>query len=333
MKPFSPILFLSLLTVITFLSNGCKKDESVSPGPTTSSITGIVSDALNNAPLAGVLISTNPATTSSTTDALGRYTLSEVQVGSYTVQASKFGYDTTNSIVISVVGGSQSTSNLTIGITTRGLRAFYPFNGNANDGTANGNNGIVSGATIGSNRFGTANKAYSFDGSSSYISVANNSSIQITGDITVCAWVKTSSTPSTKGIVEKYYSGTQNDHGWLLNTYLDGKGLMEGRDGRGGPNTIKSGPSAAFADGQWHFLVGLRSANTWKIYLDGSLSNSVDAGGSAGSIESGGKITIGAFSNTNPVNGVWQGLIDDIRIYNRALSDAEIQAQYHEGGW
>jgi len=45
-----------------------------------------------------------------------------------------------------------------------GLVAYYPFNGNANDESGNGNNGTVNGATLTSDRFGNANSAYSFDG-------------------------------------------------------------------------------------------------------------------------------------------------------------------------
>jgi hypothetical protein len=218
-------------------------------------------------------------------------------------------------------------------IVTIGPVAYYPFNGNANDESGNGNNGTNNGATLTTDRFGNAGKAYNFDGSSSYISIQNSSSLQITGDITVCAWVKTSTTQSSKGIVEKYYSGNNNDHGWLLDTYTDGGALMEGRDGRGGALTLRSKSSSAFADNQWHSIVGQRSGNIWKVYLDNHLSNFVDVGGTAGSVESGGKMTIGAFSNTTPANGIWTGAIDDIRIYNRALKDKEIDSLYHEDGW
>ncbi len=230
-------------------------------------------------------------------------------------------------------GFSNEVNAMPSSTLANGLVAFYPFNGNANDESGNGNNGTNYGATLTTGRLGSADGAYSFDGSSSYISVPNSSSLKITGDITVCAWVKTSTPQFTKGIIEKYYSGTQNDHGWLLDTYTDGGAMMEGRDGRGGTFTLRSNSSAAFADNQWHFIVGQRSGNIWKVYLDNQLSNSVDAGGTAGSIESGGKMTIGSFSNTTPVNGVWSGAIDGIRIYNRALSDAEIADLYHEGGW
>src|SRR3990167_8524330 len=69
-----------------------------------------------------------------------------------------------------------------------GLVTYYSFDGNANDGSGNGNNGIVNGATLTTDRFGNANSAYDFDGSST-ISVANTTSLNIpSGQITVSVW-------------------------------------------------------------------------------------------------------------------------------------------------
>src|ERR1017187_5394463 len=54
---------------------------------------------------------------------------------------------------------------------TNGLVAYYPFNGNANDASGNGNNGTVYGATLTTDRFGISNSAYCFNGTSHYIEV------------------------------------------------------------------------------------------------------------------------------------------------------------------
>ena len=61
-------------------------------------------------------------------------------------------------------------------VPTSGLVGWWPFNGNANDESGNGNNGTVNGATLTSDRFGEVNKAYSFDGSnlvSNFITLSN----------------------------------------------------------------------------------------------------------------------------------------------------------------
>ncbi|MEZ4577795.1 MAG: hypothetical protein R2875_07210 [Desulfobacterales bacterium] len=69
-----------------------------------------------------------------------------------------------------------------------GLVAFYPFNGNANDESGNGNNGTVYGAGLTADRHGNLNSAYNFDGINDYIDIGNNVKPQF--PITVSAWVK-----------------------------------------------------------------------------------------------------------------------------------------------
>ena len=58
-------------------------------------------------------------------------------------------------------------------VPTNGLVGYWPFNGNANDQTPNGNNGTVNGATLTTDRFGNANSAYNFDGINDYIQINN----------------------------------------------------------------------------------------------------------------------------------------------------------------
>ena len=73
-------------------------------------------------------------------------------------------------------------------VPTNGLVGYWPFNGNANDESGNNNNGTVSGATLTTDRFGNANKAYSFDGTNDYISVLDNNSLDLTNQLTLSAW-------------------------------------------------------------------------------------------------------------------------------------------------
>ena len=70
-------------------------------------------------------------------------------------------------------------------VPTNGLVGWWPFNGNANDESGNGNNGTVNGATLTSDRFGNASSAYSFDGVDDYIEIQLNQSLSYT----YSAWV------------------------------------------------------------------------------------------------------------------------------------------------
>jgi len=68
-----------------------------------------------------------------------------------------------------------------------GLIAWYPFTGNANDASPNGNNGTVVGAQLTSDRNGTANQAYLFNGTSDYINVGQN--VKPNFPLTITAWI------------------------------------------------------------------------------------------------------------------------------------------------
>jgi len=71
-----------------------------------------------------------------------------------------------------------------------GLVAYYPFNGNVNDESGNGNNGIVYGATLTNDRLGNPNSAYSFDGINDYISVPDSYSLRSpTEAVSISAWI------------------------------------------------------------------------------------------------------------------------------------------------
>ena len=70
------------------------------------------------------------------------------------------------------------------------LVAWYSFNGNANDETGNGNDGLLIGPPTSVNdRFGTANAAYDFNNLSNYIDIPDNNSLDLTTDLTISVWV------------------------------------------------------------------------------------------------------------------------------------------------
>ena len=75
-------------------------------------------------------------------------------------------------------------------IPTDSLVAYYPFNGNANDESGNGNDGVVNGATLTTDRFGNVNSAYSFDGVDDWINAPNSGLPDADESRTLTAWVK-----------------------------------------------------------------------------------------------------------------------------------------------
>ena len=73
-------------------------------------------------------------------------------------------------------------------VPTNGLVGYWPFNGNANDESGNGNNGTVNGATLTTDRFGVANKAYNFDGIDDFIDFVNSSVPTGVSSRTISLW-------------------------------------------------------------------------------------------------------------------------------------------------
>src|ERR1019366_3185308 len=109
-----------------------------------------------------------------------------------------------------VVGLGLAVNGYSQSFLTNGLVAYYPFNGNANDASGNGNNGTVYGAILTTDRFGNSNSAYSFDGASSYIEVPSNASLLFSNQLTISAWIKWVSFPGSQfSIVSKIY-----EDGW-----------------------------------------------------------------------------------------------------------------------
>jgi len=106
----------------------------------------------------------------------------------------KHNYSLRNFIFVGVtfilLGCMQLHAQVPSYVPTNGLVGWWPFNGNANDESGNGNHGTVNGATLTSDIDGNANSAYSFDGISNYISTSNIPTFSNSNQITFSLWVK-----------------------------------------------------------------------------------------------------------------------------------------------
>jgi hypothetical protein len=209
-------------------------------------------------------------------------------------------------------------------IDTTGLVAWYPFNGNANDSSGHGHNGTIYGATLTADRFGNANSAYIFNGINNYIEVPYNLELNPTNAITISAWIKA------------YNLGWDSYSNYIVSTEQNSPN--NGYSLRGGAKSVTimiSGGGSWYTaqstygtvdTGAWYHLVGVYNGSGLLLYLDGSLSASTSYGG--GITASTGPLLIG----TSPGSFLrwFNGIIDDIRLFNRALSDSEIVALYNE---
>lgn len=240
-------------------------------------------------------------------------------------------------LVVSNTSGPSMTVTAVAGssLPTSGLAAYWPFNGNAQDYSGNANHGTVSSATPATDRFGNLNKAYAFNGTSSRIDVPHSSSIDIgTGqDYTIAYWMK-SNTGNVNGIImSKAIYGTWNGYMFFVNNTDGGYCTMPGQcsfyvaAGAGGDACVNS--PIANDPSNWYFITGKYNAtsNITTIYVNGVLQT--DVGSASAGTPNTKKLSFGAH-NDMPAAGFYNGYLDDIRFYNRQLSQAEITALYNE---
>ena len=202
-----------------------------------------------------------------------------------------------------------------------GLVGYWPFCGNANDASGNGNNGTVNGATLTADRFGQANSAYSFDGINDFIQISNSSSLQNISNISAFAWVNIKNWYNGYfPILHKSNQGLHGRYAISLNT--------------GGAIAHLATKENGLGYNQWSlntwFQVGYSiDATTTKFYLNGQEIASTPSGVFPNSFSDVLPLIFGAdfpglveYSN---------GSIDDIVIYNRILSNAEVGQLYNLG--
>lgn len=204
-----------------------------------------------------------------------------------------------------------------------GLFANYKFDGDANDISGKGNNGTINGgATFTSDRFGTANKALNFDGVDDHVSVTNNNTLSGFNEVTVSAWVANNLPNATEGsVIGKWFQQV----GSGFNSYIMGLSNTQyyGAFSMSAP-TIYA-PNAQ-AQNSWVHLVYTHDATGDKLFINGYLGASNT---NAGTINySTTNLLLGADTNMGTLWRFFKGKIDDVRLYNRALSRLEVQQLY-----
>lgn len=213
-------------------------------------------------------------------------------------------------------------------VPTNGLVGWWPFNGNANDESGNGNNGTVNGATLTTDRFGNPNKAFDFNGSSSFINVPNSSSLQFNGGLTISVWVRPTNLPSPLSYILSKGADGGTPNSWCFTT----GGTPQNR-----PNlTVYDNGAALIAEGvasnqplilnNWVNLIFSFDGTNAKCYINGVF-------------EASSPTTYNVFSNIydlkfgrRHVTGLpyfFTGKMDDFGLWNRALTQQEITALYN----
>ena len=208
-------------------------------------------------------------------------------------------------------------------VPTSGLVGYWPFCGNANDESGNGNNGTVNGATLTTDRNGVANQAYSFDGINDFI-VANSNPLYVSDTLTISIWINTNSTPPSISNYTIFELGGTGGSGVRWGCLAEpGNAVMAVGRGCGG---VGNAPISTSYNGGWSNFIFVVSGLNHSIYYNGNLiGNSTNS-----------QITSLSCSIANLYFGVSQwsssyyftGKLDDIGIWNRALTQQEITNLY-----
>jgi Concanavalin A-like lectin/glucanases superfamily/Immunoglobulin domain len=242
------------------------------------------------------------------------------RIGNYAAVIHGLGGSITSSVA------SLSISNVNSGLW-QGLVAYYPFNGNANDAEGANNGTIHGGVVLAPDRFGSNNSAYTFNGVDGYIDIGNpvgNSP----SNLTETAWVKIISR-ETSGIVSEDVIITKRQTPFIGSGWPDLVVESAAPNAGAGEIIVDADNYGAQYLGTshtqtnvWFFICEVKSNNTYQIYVNGALENTVTDSQPLSSVENMYLMHHGAWGT------YCHGLLDDVRIYNRALSSNEVTQIY-----
>jgi formylglycine-generating enzyme required for sulfatase activity len=248
--------------------------------------------------------------------------VSPAQIGKYTV-------------VVGDASGKTVTSNeaaLAItGVNSEiwgGLFAYYPFNGNANDESGSGLHGTVMGGSLSTDRFGKAS-GYTFPRVGNKIRLPLDHT-RFAADFTLALWV------NVADFLNNYPSFASGENSFLV---FHGAGPVYAEAFRNKAAFYQNDRSLSMTDrvgelfssslmsfGNWVQLTMVRSGNTHTLYVNGTQDQTKT---STSAIKTSGDVLyLGGSYLANTEDFRLHGSIDDVRVYNRALSAAEVKALY-----
>jgi hypothetical protein len=219
-----------------------------------------------------------------------------------------------DSIVINLI---KSITFKSTPVPTDSLVAYYPFNGNASDESGRGNNGTVTGATLVPDRFGVSGKAYSFNGTSNKIVVPGFHPNM--NAFSVSFWMSTA-TPVTGATTRWLIGDGASYKGFIIMQQQDSVRFQVFDGISIGGHQADLGVGLSTADnGKWiHFCMTYGSGKL-VVYRDG-----VAVRNGNGPVAIASTVNLGfGHDEFQFFNSYYNGILDDIRIYNRVLSPAE----------
>ena len=211
-----------------------------------------------------------------------------------------------------------------VGITD-GLVAYYPLDKDARDYSENGNHGTVSGAVLGG---GVKSGAYNFDGVDDYISfpeIVSNANIRASG-VTYSAWIKLDTIKESRVVGQQPYNGYSDYASGGIGVSSVGKALSICYDENINYKYVTG--TTTLQTGTWYHIVSTYSSSDkyLRLYVNGTKEGLDSLITTFNVITANNSNRIGLKDHATPYPT--DGLIDEVRIYNRALTQEEVSILY-----
>ena len=211
-----------------------------------------------------------------------------------------------------------------------GLVAYYPFNGNANDESGNDHHGVAQGPTLTNDMLGAEDSAYAFPGGTGHIDCGDpaDDSFDLTGDATLMGWMRFDYEFANSPYQAGYFApligkdiGSGQKNKWFLSAYKNGLTFhVNGSAYYTGQWAYSD--AFSYQVGQFYHVAATKEGNTYTFYIDGEEMGSETL--TMPVMDVAAPLKIG-FAETSYVQ---RGTIDEVRIYDRALTAGEIWEVY-----
>ena len=223
-------------------------------------------------------------------------------------------------------GGVATFATSALAVGSHSIIGYYSGDGNfaVSDDSGSSLSQTVDQATT-TTTLTSSQAALAFDGSNQYVDMGNPSVLQITGPITVSAWVEPAAVTGLTSIVAKWPSGYAGEYGYILENDNGTAIFGCSPDGSNGNDYVQTTGVVLTAGVPTH-LVGVYDDSELAIYVNGVLNNTFAYSG--GVFNSSGDLTVGASSDgLQP----WNGMIGEVRVYDTALTGSQVAQIYNSG--
>ncbi|WP_295121169.1 PKD domain-containing protein [uncultured Chitinophaga sp.] len=228
---------------------------------------------------------------------------------------------------------TKTTENYLLVVPGGDLAAFFPFNNNVADAGPNkiGTSVLGGGITFGgTDRLGSVGNTSAFNGSSGLL-VTNHAATNFgSGNYTVACWVKTSLTTRMMLWQESGRNGTNDNQTWIRigDNTTDRVTRFDVEDNTGSAFVNLATATGRLSDDAWHHVVAVREGLVTSVYIDGTKRGSTTASGLK-VVSNDQDFKIGFQEGATSNSSFFAGNIDDVIIYRKALTAAEITALFN----